>query len=251
MTVTVASPHHVLAAQSRVALLDVLRAADHPLTVAEAATAVGVGESTIRFHLSLLVSAGLVTRTSERRASAGRPALRYAPAPAFAADGDPTIADAGAEPLDRYEQLAGVLAGQLAGSADPVAAARTAGQRWSAELMGDGRYTLEAGSDTIATVLSLMGRLGFDPEPGAASGEIRLHTCPFESVARQHRAVVCGVHLGMLEQTVAELGGDVTVESLEPFVNDEPLLCIARLVAARGLASRGDGGPVDGGAGHA
>jgi predicted ArsR family transcriptional regulator len=250
MAMTVHSSHHVLAADSRAALLDALRAADHPLTVAEAAAEVGIGESTTRFHLSMLVSAGLVTRTSERRASAGRPALRYAPAPTPAAPEDPTTV-AGAEPLDRYEQLAGVLAGQLAGSADPLAAARTAGQRWSAELMGDGHYALEAGSDTIATVLSLMGRLGFDPEPGAVPGEILLHTCPFESVARQHRAVVCGVHLGMLEQTVAELGGDVTVEALEPFVEDEPLLCITRLAAVRGVVSSGEGGPVDGGADHA
>ncbi len=247
---TVRAPHDVLAADSRASLLDALRAADHPLSVGEAAAAVGIGASTARFHLSMLVSAGLVTRTSERRASAGRPALRYAPASAPAAQDLPT-AVAGAEPLDRYEQLAGVLAGQLAGSADAVTAARTAGQRWSAELMGDGHVTIDDGGDTVSALLSLMDRLGFDPEPGATSGEILLHTCPFESVARQHRAVVCGVHLGMLEQTVAELGGELAVAALEPFVQDEPLLCIARLVAARDLASSGGGGAVDGGSDHA
>lgn len=250
MTMTIRSSHHVLAADSRAALLDALRTADHPLTVAESAAEVGIGESTTRFHLSMLVSAGLVTRTSERRASAGRPALRYAPAPTPAASEDPT-AVVGAEPLDRYEQLAGVLAGQLAGSADPLAAARTAGQRWSTELMGDGHFDAGIGGDTISTLMSLMDRLGFDPESGAAPGEILLHTCPFESVARQHRAVVCGVHLGMLEQTVAELGGDVTVEALEPFVEDEPLLCITRLAAVRDDESSSEGGPVDGGSDHA
>lgn len=245
MTFVGTPPHHVLAADSRAALLHTLRGADRPLTIGEAAAAVGIGESTARFHLALLVSAGLVTRTSERRASAGRPALRYAATDL--PERDPEAAGFAAVPAstDRYEQLASVLAGHMERSADPLAAARAAGERWSAELAHDGFVGDGQGGDAMTTVVDLMTRLGFDPERGADAGEIRLHTCPFEAVARQHRAVVCGVHLGMLEQTLAELGGDTAVEGLEPFVTDEPLLCVLRLAAAAarrgGRPSAGDG----------
>ena len=232
--------HQLLAADSRSGLLSMLEAAGRPLGVAEAAAAIGTSESTARFHLSLLVSAGLVTRTADRRASAGRPFLRYAPAepPATAATDEGVRL---AEPLeapaagpDRYEELAGLLAGQLDRTADAARLAREAGRRWLPELptLSGGVPTTPAGA--LGAVIGLMRRLGFAPEPETAAqpAEIRLRACPFESVARQHRAVVCGVHLGLLEQTVAGLGGGMVVDSFEPFAADDPLLCVVGLRAA-------------------
>lgn len=230
----------VLAADSRAALLEALRASGRPLSVAEAASAVGIGESTARAHLTLLATAGLVTRTAERRATAGRPALRYAPA-ASAPPRPPSTPDhdGGHDDLAQLRQFASVLAAHIGATADPITAARTAGQRWSAELAAAEPGGRGADEDTAAALVDLMGRLGFEPE-ARTRGEIWLHRCPFEEVARQHRAVVCGVHLGMLEQTVGALGGDADVESLEPFAEDEPLLCIVRL--ARRRRGRDDGG---------
>lgn len=217
-------PNDRLVAGSRSALLAALRAARQPMSVGEAAAAIGTAESTARFHLSMLVSAGLVTRMAERRASAGRPSWRYAvvrtarPAPS----GSP----------DRYEELAGVLAGQLAGTAGAAAAAREAGRRWAfeaASVAPAGDPELDAARATAA-ITELMDRLGFAPERPVIGGELRLHACPFESVARQHRAVVCSVHLGMLEQSVATLDAGLAVAGLEPFQADDPLTCVARLV---------------------
>jgi len=229
------SPYHqVLAADSRSALLAALEAADHPLGVAEAAEAIGVGESTARFHLSLLVSAGLVTRTADRRASAGRPFLRYAPAdpPGSAAVDEVASLVGTASAPDRYEELAGLLASQLDGTADPGAAAREAGRRWMPELPAAVDQARARGDSAAEVVTGLMDRLGFAPERVAGSDEIRLRACPFESVARRHRAVVCGVHLGLLEQTVAGLGDGTTVGGFEPFATEDPLLCVVGLRAA-------------------
>ncbi len=231
------SPYHqVLAADSRSTLLAALQAAGRPLGVAEAAEAIGVGESTARFHLSLLVSAGLVTRTADRRASAGRPFLRYAPAqPPGRVAGDESAAfppEASAPAPDRYEELAGLLASQLDGTADPAALAREAGHRWAPELPAVIDEARARGDGAAEVVIGLMDRLGFAPERVAGSDEIRLRACPFESVARRHRAVVCGVHLGLLERTVAGLGDGTVVDRFEPFVTEEPLLCVVGLRAA-------------------
>jgi predicted ArsR family transcriptional regulator len=215
----------VLATDSRSVLLAALRAAGRPMSVGEAAAAIGTAESTARFHLSMLVSAGLVIRTAERRASAGRPSWRYAAASAV------TVAPP-ASP-DPYERLAGVLAAQLGEGSGAAAAAREAGRRWASEAAAvapAGDHGMDAARAT-ASVADLMDRLGFAPERPVADGELRLHACPFESVARQHRAVVCGVHLGMLEQSVAALDAGLAVAGLQPFHADDPLTCVARLVA--------------------
>jgi predicted ArsR family transcriptional regulator len=231
------SPYHqVLAADSRSALLAALQAAGHPLGVTEAAEAIGVGESTARFHLSLLVSAGLVTRTADRRASAGRPFLRYAPAdppgPVAVDEAPVPAAQSGSTAPGRYEELAGLLASQLDGTVDPGAAAREAGRRWMPELPAVADAARARGDGPVAVVTGLMDRLGFAPERVAGSDEIRLRACPFEAVARRHRAVVCGVHLGLLEQTVAGLGDGTVVGRFEPFVTEDPLLCVVGLRAA-------------------
>ncbi len=229
----------LLAADSRAALLQALRAGGRPLSVGEAAAAVGISESTARSHLALLVTAGLVTRSVDRRSRVGRPALRYAPAPQAPASAGVDARD----DLAQLRQLAGVLAGHIGGGADPAAAARTAGQRWSAELAGP-EVAGDAGAGSVgATLMDLLGRLGFDPERPARD-QIWLRRCPFEEVARQHRAVVCGVHLGMLEQTVEQLGGDARAVGLEPFTVDQPLLCIVRLAGGdRREDHGGAGGP--------
>ena len=69
--------HRVLASESRSTLLELLRSSGRPMSVTEAAEAVGLHPSTTRLHLDLLVSAGLVDRAAERRPTAGRPAIRY------------------------------------------------------------------------------------------------------------------------------------------------------------------------------
>ncbi len=238
---------HVLAADSRSALLAALRGSGRPLSVGEAAAAVGISESTARSHLALLVTAGLVRRSVERQARAGRPSLRYAAAPAPAADAGADAA--GRDDLAQLRHFASVLAGHIGEGADPAAAARRAGQRWSDELAGAEAAGEPAGADPGEALTSLLDRLGFAPEQ-PRQGRIWLRRCPFEEVARQHRAVVCGVHQGMLEQSAERLGLDPDGIGLEPFAVDEPLLCVVSLADGVGrvddLVGPGAGGESDG-----
>jgi predicted ArsR family transcriptional regulator len=232
--------HGVLAAESRAELLAVLRASDRPLTVAEIAQARDLSPATARFHLNLLVSAGLVERSAERRATAGRPVLRYearssAPRP----EPDPELV----RTTDDYEQLARLLAGHLSQGADPTEAAKEAGRRWSRAVEVVSPSAPLDPAAAVAQVLELMDGLGFAPDHPAHTDSINLRRCPFEAVAREHRQVVCGVHQGMLEETFKRLGGSVEVAALEPFAVDEPLLCVVNIRRATPATTDSGGTP--------
>jgi predicted ArsR family transcriptional regulator len=207
----------------RAALLAALRDARRPLTVEEAARAIGTAESTARFHLSMLVSAGEADRMPVRSGSAGRPSWQYA---APARPRPPTSDGAGP-----YRELARVLATQLEGDSGAAEAAREAGRRW-AEALPIGQLPPASGPGAAVSALAdAFDRLGFAPERPAGPDEIVLHACPFESVAREHRAVVCGVHLGLAERTASVIGGGIAIESLEPFRSEQPFACAVRLRA--------------------
>ena len=101
-------------------------------------------------------------------------------------------------------------------------------------------------------VIGLFDRLGFEPELVAAGDvterepaagdvakgntleeggwQVRLHACPFRTVARAHPEVVCNVHLGLLRGTLSRLGAPPTTVGLQPFVTPE--LCVASLTPA-------------------
>ncbi len=215
---SVDSSHPVLSAESRSMLLTLLREAGQPLSVTEAAERLGLQASTTRHHLDLLVSAGLVDRSSERRMTAGRRRIRYA----------------AAGPVDEaasrhYEGLAGVLADQLTGTPDPIGAAHEAGRRWTGALGVRSSDVAMVPEAAIEAVVDLMDHLGFAPDRPSGDRRINLRSCPFEAVARQQRGIVCGVHAGMLEETFRRVGGTVEVKGLDAFAVDEPLLCVVHL----------------------
>jgi predicted ArsR family transcriptional regulator len=213
----------------RSALLVALRAADRPMRVDEVAAAAGIAESTAQFHLSLLVSSGLAEREAARTGSAGRPSWCYSAAATAVA------ASTSTDP-DSYRELARVLAAQLDGDAGAADAAREAGRRWADALPADGLRPADSPAAAIGALSDAFDRLGFAPDrpsaaPGRASGqsEIVLRACPFESVAREHRAVVCGVHLGLAERTAAAIGGGIAIDGIEPFRSEQPLSCAVRV----------------------
>lgn len=210
-------------ADRRPALLAVLRAADAPLSVDEVATAIGTAVPTARFHLSMLVSAGSVQRVAERSGGAGRPSWRYALA-------SPPVAS------NPYRDLARALAVGLEAGPNPAAAARDAGRRWSeaaaAEATAGTGADHASAEDPVGALAASLDRLGFAAEPRVEDGEVLLHACPFVDVAREHRAVVCGLHLGLAEGAATAIGG-VTVTGLEPFRTEAPLVCALRVDGPR------------------
>jgi predicted ArsR family transcriptional regulator len=66
-----------------------------------------------------------------------------------------------------------------------------------------------------------------EPEGDADRLEVHLHRCPFLDLAHERPEVVCSVHLGLARGVLAQEGGPLTAEWLEPFV--EPQHCVLHL----------------------
>lgn len=191
-------------------VLEALRAAPAPTTVAQLADALGVHGNTVRFHLDALVREHRVERVAGARGTRGRPADHYRVAPGM----DPTG-------TRRYRTLAEILALDIATQDDPDTRALEAGRRWGAQLAGTG------GGAATDRMVGLLDELGF--EPRVRDDAIDLHHCPFLELARTAPGVVCPLHLGIMRGAFDAWRAPVTVSSLEPFV--EPDRCTAHLVA--------------------
>jgi len=187
---------------------------------------VGVTCNTARVHLEVLVAAGLVSRRLEKRRVRGRPRVLYEAARRTARSSGEGLAGAG------YRDLARLLAGQIAESTDVRSQAFRAGARWASALEARPLPARPLSSgEAVAAATELLDELGFEPEldPTTDPGRILLHHCPFAEVAREHRSVICGVHLGMLEAAFERFDASVVVDGLDSFVEDDPLLCVVRL----------------------
>jgi predicted ArsR family transcriptional regulator len=212
---TARSQHKALADERRSRIVEELREAPFGLDVQELASRLGLHQNTIRFHLGVLVDAGLVASRPAPRSAPGRPRILYR-----------LNAEGAAAGRDEYRLLANVLAGTVAQRESGSSDAENAGRAW-------GRYLVRrplplvhvSDEDATSDVVALLDQQGFEPE--AVDGEIRMRRCPFHELAESHPDVVCAVHRGLISGALHELGSDLEVESLDVFV--EPDLCIAHL----------------------
>jgi predicted ArsR family transcriptional regulator len=207
--------------ESRGRVLGLLRAADGPVSVQEIADQSGLHPNTARYHLDLLVDAGMATREPRPQTTPGRPSMAYR-------------ASAGGPSGHRhYRLLAEMLASMIAGIVpDPGDAATEAGREW-------GRYITEQpppfqrldARQSVEKLTAALDEIGFAPETmtEGSGRQLRLHQCPFREVAQQHQDVVCALHLGLMQGVLAELRAPVTADRLLPFA--EPSVCIAELTA--------------------
>lgn len=172
----------VTAAQSRV--LSTLRDAGRALTLSELQDATGLHPNTLRGHLDALVAAGSASRIATRSGGRGRPAWAYlAREPEYAA-----LAMALASGLDSGEGR----------TLDPAAV--RGGRAWGERL----RDQLGAVEDGRERVLLALTHTGFAPE--ASGDQVTLNACPLLDAARSHPAVVCAVHLGLVEGVLGQDG---------------------------------------------
>lgn len=197
-------------------LLAILRGASEPLDAQELARITGQHVTTVRFHLDVLTRESLVRQFQQPPRGRGRPRIGYS----------------AVQRSVGYQDLAQVLADQLGPDARRRSeAAIAAGRAWGSRLdVGDHRVeSLEDAKDLTMTVMS---ELGFAPERDPSSETegkvlIRLTACPLRELARTHSEVVCGVHLGLLEEVIDRGGAHGIDVRMHPFV--EPELCVARL----------------------
>lgn len=207
---------------SRARTLEVLQDAGRPLGVQEVADLVDLHPNTARVHLDALVDAGLASREREERDTPGRPRTVYAAAPGEAQVGQ-----------RNYRLLSEILTSMLSATLpQPGRASLEAGRAW-------GRYLSQRpvpfqevdAEETVDRLLGVLAEIGFDPERSADAKElVRLRHCPFREVAKEHRDVVCAIHLGLMQGALSEMESPLTADRLDPFV--EPALCVAHLAPA-------------------
>jgi predicted ArsR family transcriptional regulator len=160
--------------------------AGRPVSRDEAAGAAGITRTLAAYHLDKLAEAGLLATTYQRPAGrggpgAGRPAKLYRQAERELAVSVPPRA---------YELLARLLA--EAAESDTTGSVR----RTLTGVAHDvGRQLgTEAGGD----LLTALRDCGYQPRAGSG-GDIELRNCPFHRLALEHRELVCGLNLGLVE----------------------------------------------------
>ena len=205
---------------SREDVLAVLRGAASAFTIAAIADQLGVHPNTVRFHLDNLVADGRVEHVEPDHRRPGRPPQMFR-------------AVGGMDPggTRRFRVLAEILTLGLAGDRHASAKALEAGRAWANRIARPTRQPPGVQA-SINRLVDLLDELGFAPQRRKTHGEaqIGLRHCPFLELAEDRPAVICPIHLGLMQGALEAWNAPITVNRLDPFV--EPDLCLAHTTAA-------------------
>lgn len=198
-----------------------------PHSAREIAEHLGVHITTARFHLDLLIDAGIV-QTQSIRSGVGRPHKVYSVRPG-------SLRAASSE--QSYRRLAELLADSLAAGqhTTPEDAGAAWGRSKTAAVLGAGTGDPARSSGQwigkIGQMVDVLQEWGYTPEIALAAdgrtARVSLRDCPFLELAAKHPDVVCGVHRGLIRGTLEALGENNTEIGLEPFIG--PTHCLAHL----------------------
>jgi predicted ArsR family transcriptional regulator len=178
-----------------------------------AARAVGISRSLAAYHLDRLVDDGLLEpryeRLTERRGpGAGRPSKLYVQS---AARFHVSV------PARDYELAARLLAAAAETEEDGRAAVARVARGFGAEIGADvARRCVDGASpgDMAACLVEVLVERGY--EPYYDDGTIRLRNCPFETLAAEHRELVCGMNLAIMEGAADALPTEIVRPRLDP-----------------------------------
>jgi predicted ArsR family transcriptional regulator len=181
-----------------------------PVSRDDAAAAVRLPRSTAAFHLDRLVDEGLLDVAYERRTGrtgpgAGRPAKLYR-------RGEREVAVI--LPGRRYDLAGELLAAAVEDAETSDVSPRRALERRAhaagRQIAAEARDAVagEPAGDRPGLVVHALEQHGYEPraEP-AGSDRIVLVNCPFHALAAEHRTLVCGMNLHLLDGMLDELGG--------------------------------------------
>jgi predicted ArsR family transcriptional regulator len=191
----------------------------------EAAAAVGIGRPLAAYHRDKLVELGLLNAsfqrpTGRRGPGAGRPAKVYVRSEhEFAVTVPPRA----------YELAARLLAAAV--ESDVSGAGRDALRKAAWKFGTDaGMHARDAGSGQESgqqAVQDALGAYGYEPWRGEDDA-IRLRNCPFHKLAAQHRDVVCGMNLALIDGLVSGL----SASGLRPVLDPRPGCCCVTISAS-------------------
>jgi len=180
-----------LADQSRFQLFRYIVDSDGPCHVAELTKLLGFNHNAIRQHLAVLVDAGLVHESTERRTTRGRPRKEYVVR-------EDALASFPSAP-GSFHRLSELLL-ELVKDGDPFEVGKSAGELDARKM----RVDLEA--PAAAQVMQHLGVQGFEPSV-TDDGSIVLGNCPFADIAQKNQEVVCELHRGLINGVLATREG--------------------------------------------
>jgi predicted ArsR family transcriptional regulator len=190
----------------------------------EAAAAAGIGRPLAAYHLDKMVGLGLLTASFQRPAGrggpgAGRPAKVYVRS---ASEFTVTV------PSRAYGLAARLLAVAVESDRGGAsrAALRDAARRFGADLGTRSAGTSSGGEGAWQAAETALRAHGYEPWRGE-DGVIRLRNCPFHQLTDQHRDVVCGMNLALIEGLVAGLAAS----ELRPTLDPRPDCCCVVIAA--------------------
>ncbi|HVM25054.1 MAG TPA: helix-turn-helix domain-containing protein [Candidatus Limnocylindrales bacterium] len=209
---------------ARRSLYDWVAAQPEPVGREQAARAVGVTRALATFHLDKLVDAGLLEAAYRRLSGrvgpgAGRPARVY-----WRADREFSVT----VPDRRYTRAAQVFATALeriGGGSVPPELASTARETGAELAKGAGRGAPQT------RLRRALASGGYEPVSGD-DGVLRLRNCPFDTLAREHRQLVCGTNLALAQGLTDAVG----VADLEPLLDPRPGFCCVAFRPSGGSA---------------
>ena len=180
----------------------------------EAAEALGITRDLAAFHLDKLLEEGLLDveyrRISGRSGpGAGRPAKLYRPSGRHVQVSLPERS---------YDLAARLMAEALEDpEGDPAAAVDRAARRFGETIGAQARRHLGR-RPSVNRLLERAGVVlrdyGFGPV--RINDEIRLRNCPFDAIAKDHTALVCGMNLAIAQGLVTGLGAERIDVRLDP-----------------------------------
>jgi predicted ArsR family transcriptional regulator len=179
----------------------------------EAAAAAGVAVHTAKFHLDRMVDDGLLAvefrrLTGRSGPGAGRPAKLYR-----RAGRDFAVS----LPERHYDLLSEVLAAAAAASVErrvPVDEVAPGVAHRRGQEIGEADAAASATGRPLERVADTLDRVGYEPRVDGA--RMVLENCPFDRVAREHTALVCGLNVDFVRGVVDGLGCTGVTASLEP-----------------------------------
>ena len=197
--------YSAISSYSRVEIMHLLQQRPQR-AIAELVEATGLHANTVREHVQRLIDAGYVIAETERRTTRGRPRVLYSAATGAHEGSSPVAVRRAEEAARRGDMLRRVY------GTDP-----------DAELGPDALHQLDA-------LVEDLGDAGFEPLVDERALTVDLTPCPHASAA-EHRGILCGVHVGLMDSVLAQAGGPLRVEGVAP--SCDPTQCVVQLAATR------------------
>lgn len=188
-----------------------------PVSRDQACAGVGVARHTAKFHLDKLVEEGLLDTdfkrlTGRRGPGAGRPTKLYRRS---------TRQVSVTLPERRYDLAGQLMARAIADSerdGTPVVDALHAAAADLGATLGD-QAREHAGARPgrerlVSAACAALAAHGY--EPRRQGNAITLANCPFDSLAREHTGLVCGMNLALLDAVTDRVGNGRITARLDP-----------------------------------